>query len=379
MNEARAGLFHIGNLMAVHAQNEGLRSIGNWDLVEKIADSGMGMVYKARNRADGDVVVVKIMPPFHAAKEQAFQRFARECRILSALNDPCVVRALDFGIDGSDPYLVMEFVEGESLAQRIARESSLPEGEAVRLITQVAGALSRAHRRGLVHRNVKPGSILITADGQAKLTGFDLAKEAQNQGLTRVGTLLGTPNFMAPEQFFNASKATPSCDVYSLGATLYMAVTGVLPFDGCEVADMLARKLRNDLPPPREPARVLSERTEWVIRRAMSPHPDQRLVTCGELIEKLTDNQFKAAPADVERRDGATADSASSPASKPAAGAPAQADDSAQVPAASTNGTMGTAHDDQSEDGSPWMKFLAMSAAAGAAFVAGLYLLSHLL
>ncbi len=113
--------------MALTAQKETLLSIGNCDLFEKIADKHMGAVYKGRSRATGEIVAVKVMPPFEVGKELAFQRFARECRILSALNDPRIVRALDFGIDGPNPYLVMEFVAGESLGQRIARRGRLPE------------------------------------------------------------------------------------------------------------------------------------------------------------------------------------------------------------------------------------------------------------
>src|SRR5438552_1849940 len=149
--------------MALNAQNETLRSIGNCDLLEKLGNRGMGTVYKGRSRATGEIVAVKVMPPFQAGKELAFQRFARECRILSALNDPRIVRAIDFGIDGPNPFLIMEFVEGESLGQRLARVGKLPEGEAIHLIGEVAGALDRAHRQGLVHRNVKPDKILITA------------------------------------------------------------------------------------------------------------------------------------------------------------------------------------------------------------------------
>lgn len=274
--------------MPLTTQKKSLRSIGNWDLFEKIADSGMGTVYKARSHVNGEVGAVKVLPPFRAGKEQAYQRFARECRILSALNDPHIIRALDFGIEGSEPYLVMEFVEGESLGERVAREGSIPEAEAVRLITQVAGALGRAHSRGLVHRNVKPDSILIGADGEAKLTDLGLVKEVEAPaGLTRDGTSLGTPNFMAPEQLRNASKATRSCDIYSLAATLYMAVTGQPPFAGCHLVEMWEKKLKSDLIPPKKLIPTLSERTDRAICRAMSAQPDLRPASCDEFVENL--------------------------------------------------------------------------------------------
>jgi eukaryotic-like serine/threonine-protein kinase len=288
--------------MALNTQNETLRTIGNWSLLEKIGDSGMGKLYRARNRNGGDVVAVKVLPPFQAGNFQAYQRFARECRILTALHDPHIVRALDFGIDGSDPYLVMEFVEGERLSERIERAGGLPEAEAVGLITQVAGALGRIHSRRLVHRNVKPESILITSDGQAKLTDLGLAKDVDSQeGLTRDGASLGTPNYMAPEQFRNAAKATRRCDIYSLAATLYMALTGEPPFAGCNLVEMCTRKLRNDQAGPQERVPAVSNLTDRAIRRAMSAQPDLRPATCDEFVASLSGaNESEAAVGTIE-------------------------------------------------------------------------------
>lgn len=280
--------------MASSTQNATLRSIGNWDLVEKLADSGMGSVYKARSRANGQVAAIKLLPPFRAGREQAYQRFARECRILSALKDPHIVSALEFGIEGCEPYLVMEFVHGEPLGERLARAGRIPEPEAMRLIVQVAGALGRMHGRGLVHRNVKPDSILITPDGQAMLTDLCLTKEVAQEGLTRDGTALGTPNFMAPEQFRDAAKATRRSDVYSLGATLYMAITGELPFGGCNIVEMCAKKARNELIPPKQWVPTLSDRIDAAIRRAMNAEPFNRPASCDEFVEMLRGSTERA-------------------------------------------------------------------------------------
>ncbi len=274
--------------MVLNAQ-ETLLTVGNCDLFEKISDKHMGAVYRGRNRATGDVVAVKVMPPFQVDKELAFQRFARECRILTRLNDPRIVRAIDFGMDGPNPYLVMEYVGGESLGRRIARQGRLPEAEAIQVIGEVAGALDRAHSQGLVHRNVKPDKILITTDGKIKLADLSLVRQVETQqGLTPRGTILGTPNFMAPEQLCNASKATPQCDIYSLAATLYMAVTGAVPFGECNLAEMWTRKLGNDLPAPKKLVPELSDGIDRAIRRAMSTQPDQHHATCGEFVEDLT-------------------------------------------------------------------------------------------
>lgn len=292
----------------MNGQAKVLQAIGSYDLLEKIADSGMATVYKGGNRTTGQVVAVKVMPPFQADKERAFQRFAQECHILSAINDPHIVRALDFGIEGSTPYLVMEFVEGESLGQLLRREGRLPEPEAVRLIAQVALALGRAHERGLVHRNVKPDNILITAHDEAKLTDFGMAKVVEkNQGLTLVGASLGTPHFMSPEQFRNAKSADSRSDIYSLAATLYMTVTGELPFAECKAVDAWMKKLQNDFPPPRKLVPTLSEWVDWVICRGMNADPSVRPASCREFIDDLTREPFGDRPArgglGIERAD----------------------------------------------------------------------------
>src|SRR4051795_6968990 len=198
-----------------------VKSVGNYDLLEKIAEGGMGAIYRGRHRQTGQIVAVKIMPPHMASKPVLLKRFEQEFRAASRLDHPNIVRALDYGDDGSMPYLVMEFVDGESLGAKLDREGRMPEADAIRLVVQVAQGLHRAHKQGLIHRDVKPDNILVTADGQAKLADLGLVKTADaDLNLTKTGRGLGTPHFMAPEQFRDAKNADPRCDVYSLGATL---------------------------------------------------------------------------------------------------------------------------------------------------------------
>lgn len=292
--------------MPVNAHPERPQSLGNYDLLERIATAGVGSVYRGRRRATAEVVAVKVMPAFQADNQVALQRFARECRILTGLNDPNIVRALDFGIEGSTPFLVMEFVDGESLGQRLEREARLPEDEAVHITSQVARALDRAHGQGLVHRHVKPDNILLTASGDVKLADLGFAKHVDaSTHLTKTGGCLGTPNFMAPEQFRDARHVDRRSDIYALAATLYMAVTGQLPFAASNLVDCCMRKLQNELPPPRELNPDLSERVDWAIRRAMSADPDGRPASCIEFIEDLTGRSAKVpgAPKRATRAD----------------------------------------------------------------------------
>jgi serine/threonine protein kinase len=191
----------------------------------------------------------------------------------------------------------MEFVEGESLGQKIDREGGLPENEAIRLIAQVAQGLHRAHKQNLVHRDVKPDNILVNASGSAKLADLGLVKETETDlNLTRTGRGLGTPHFMAPEQFRNAKNADARCDIYSLGATLYMMVTGELPFKSNGPLDAWMKKIQNDLTPPRQLVPTLSERLDWAIMRAMSADPSKRPATCREFVEDLTGHSTRRVP-----------------------------------------------------------------------------------
>jgi serine/threonine protein kinase len=266
-----------------------LQTVGNYDLIEKIAEGGMGTVYKGKNRDTGAIVAIKVVATHIANNQVLLKRFEQEYNVARQLEHPNVVRALDYGSTGSTPFLVMEFVDGETIGQRIERDGPFQEKEAIRLIAQVAQALHRAHKEKLIHRDVKPDNILITRDGQAKLTDLGLVKEVEaDLNLTRTGRGLGTPHFMAPEQFKNAKNADPRCDIYSLGATLYMMVTGEMPFQNSGPLDAYLKKIECKFPAPRELVPALSERTDWAIRRAMSADPEDRPSSCREFVEDLT-------------------------------------------------------------------------------------------
>lgn len=266
-----------------------LEKVGNYDLLQKIADGGMGSVYKGRHRDTGALVAIKILPPHLAANAVYLKRFEQEYNATKALNHPNIVKAIEFGREGHSPYLVMEFVEGESLGDRIERTGRMNEHEAIRIIGQVAQGLHKAHKLGLIHRDVKPDNIILTPDGHAKLVDMGLVKEVDaDLNLTRTNRGLGTPHFMAPEQFRNAKNADVRCDIYSMAATLYMMVTGELPFKSCGPLDAWMKKINNELTPARRLAPNLSERVDWAIRRSMSADPSQRAASCREFVEDLT-------------------------------------------------------------------------------------------
>ncbi len=283
--------------MALETSKPGVQAVGKYDLVEKIAEGGMGTVYKARERENGQIVAMKIMPANMASNAVLLKRFQQEYNAARALDHPNIVHAMEFGFHNGSPFLVMEFVDGESLGQRLERMKKLPENEAIRIIGQVAQGLHKAHKFGLVHRDIKPDNILLTNDGQVKVADLGLVKEMEtDQNLTRSGCGLGTPHFMAPEQFRYAKKADPRCDIYSMAATLYMMVTGELPFKSCGPLDAYMKKVNNEIKPPRQLVPALSERLDWAVRRSMSPDPNLRASTCREFVEDITGHSTRPIP-----------------------------------------------------------------------------------
>ncbi|HZZ79676.1 MAG TPA: serine/threonine-protein kinase, partial [Gemmataceae bacterium] len=253
-----------------------------------IGESSMNKVYKGFYAGTKTTVAVKVLSSNLVRDKVLLNRFEQEFRLASKLSHPHIVQALEFGWDGKVPYYVMEFVDGEDLWTRIERQGRLPEAEAIDIIIQVAEGLHEAHKHGILHRDIKPDNILVTKAGQAKLTDLGLSKDQEEDlELTRPDRGLGTPNFIAMEQFGDAKNATIRCDIYSLGATLYMALTGELPFAGDNLAEIMTKKLNNDLTPPRKLVPNLSEHVEWAIRRAIHVDPDRRFASCPEFIAAL--------------------------------------------------------------------------------------------
>lgn len=236
----------------------------------------MGAVYKAR-AADGTIVAVKLLAPELNENQIQLRRFYQEAEIAMRLDHPNMVRALAVGEDQGRHYFAMEFVDGISLGTKLKQEGRIREKDAVRIIIDVAKALHKAHKEGLIHRDVKPDNILLTSENTAKLADMGLVKQLDaDLNLTRTGRGLGTPHFMAPEQFRDAKNADPRCDVYSLGATLYMMVTGRLPFSGSGPLDTFMKKSANDYTPPEQLNPRLSERTIAAIKMAMDAVPANR-------------------------------------------------------------------------------------------------------
>jgi len=198
-------------------------------LVRVIGSGGMGAVWEAEDETLGRPVAVKVLSESLAAGVRAVRRFEREAQAAARLSGPYIAAVYDFGRSEGRPYIVMELVRGETLADRLARDGPLPPQEASRIATHVAEALEEAHSAGIVHWDVKPGNVMLTPAGDVKVMDFGIAAAAWAERVTTSGLVLGTPSYLAPEQA-KSEKTTPASDVYALGAMLYEMVAGRPPF-----------------------------------------------------------------------------------------------------------------------------------------------------
>ncbi len=278
------------------------QTIGAYQVVEKIGRGAMGVVYKARHRDTGELVAIKLSSATINEHPVLAQRSRREYGATRLLNHPRLLRSLDHGMMNSSPYIVMELAEGLNLAQRLKRGGKLAEADAVHIIIQIADALHYVHKHGVIHRDIKPSNIVLADNNDAKLIDFGLAKNTKvDVTLTPARLGLGTPNFMAPEQFEDASNVDRRADVYSLAATLYMAVTGKVPFESPSTIGILKKKLTDDIPPAVQLAPELSKRIDFAIRMALRPEPNHRPSSCLEFFSMLTGkNSFPPLTPDIQ-------------------------------------------------------------------------------
>jgi eukaryotic-like serine/threonine-protein kinase len=269
-------------------------TLGPYEIVAPLGAGGMGEVYRARDTRLERSVAIKILPEGLASDPGVRARFEREAKAISGLMHPNICALYDLGRQNGVDYLVMEYLEGETLASRIAR-GPLSTTQVLRYGAEIAQALHHAHRRGITHRDLKPGNVMLTSSG-AKLLDFGLAKlahaervaphdaltEAQRNPLTAEGTIVGTLPYMAPEQI-EGRELDPRSDIFSLGVILYEMATGQRPFGGTSSAALAASILSSD--PPSQPA--IPPQLDRVIRTALEKEPDQRWQTAHDLARQL--------------------------------------------------------------------------------------------
>ena len=259
---------------------------GRYRVERTLGRGGMALVVLARDEELDRPVAIKLLAEQLALDAGLRERFLREARHAAALAHPNVVQVFDAGEDEGRPYIVMECVEGETLADVLARRHRLPWREAVGLALQVCAGLQHAHDAGLVHRDVKPQNLLLRADGTLKLVDFGIARAAEATRLTQAGTILGTAAYLSPEQA-TGEEVTPAADVYSLGAVLYELLTGRTPYTFESLAELAYRQSHEPIPPIGELAPDVPTAVEDVVMRCLARNPAYRPGSAAELARTL--------------------------------------------------------------------------------------------
>lgn len=256
-------------------------------ITDCIGTGGMGQVFKATHQMIGRECAIKVLPKSKSTPE-AIASFAKEIRTLGVLDHPNLVRAYDAGVDVTTHYLVTEYVPGTDLRRLVRSQGPLNMQQAASIIRQASLALQYAHDRGLIHRDVKPGNILVTPEGTAKLSDLGLAgflNEADSD--PRAGKIVGTADYLAPEQIRSPLDVTPTSDIYSLGCTLYYAVTGKVPFPGGTAGSKARRHLEATPYHPRTFNEEISDEFVDVIADMMEKDPTKRIQTAAEVARRL--------------------------------------------------------------------------------------------
>ncbi len=284
-----------------------------YEILDRVGAGAMGTVFKARHGKLGRIVALKVLRPSLARDKRYVDRLRREARIVAALNHPNIVTGYDLGEEGGYHYFVMEFVEGRSLRSLLTEWGIFPEDQVLNVAIQVAAALDHAFQRGVIHRDIKPGNILIDEAGAVKVTDMGLAKGPADLALTRDGSTVGTPQYISPEQARNPQDADVRSDLYSLGATLYHMATGQPPFQGTSLAEVITQVLNDSPVAPRVINRDLSEGMALVIRKLLAKSPKLRYQTPRELLDDL-DRVKKELPPQVDESRLSTEDTDRQPA-----------------------------------------------------------------
>jgi tRNA A-37 threonylcarbamoyl transferase component Bud32 len=255
-------------------------------LEERIGSGGMSTVYRAVDQTLERSVAVKVMNQEIARDSDQLERFRREARAVAQLNHPNIVGVIDAGEDEGHPYIVFEYVEGETLKQRIRRLGRLPITDAVAYAIEIARALGAAHARHIVHRDVKPQNVLIDDQGTAKVMDFGIARSLEEHGLTDDGRVLGTTDYVSPEQALG-HQVTPQSDLYSLGIVLYEMLTGELPFTAETQVAVAMKHVREELPDIRAKRPEVSAGLAAIVETATAKRLQDRQDDDQELIADL--------------------------------------------------------------------------------------------
>ncbi len=257
------------------------KQLGSYRIEEKLGEGGMGVVYRGIDTFLERPVAIKVLSPQYAENQELLARFKGEARAQANLNHTNIATLYAFLVEGDQAWMVMEFIDGESIAQILERRGLIPPGDAVPLFRQALLGLGQAHRLGIIHRDLKPGNLMVNRSGIVKVMDFGIAKVAGTRGMTRTGVQVGTLHYMSPEQV-KSKQVDIRSDIYSLGATLYEMLTAHVPFDRSSEYEIFFAHLNT---PPERPTRYypyIPKGIENAVLKALEKNPDDRFQTVEE-------------------------------------------------------------------------------------------------
>src|SRR5688572_13561218 len=277
-----------------------------YDVVRPLGSGGMGEVYLARDRVLGRDVALKVLRRQYAGDEEFAERFKREAMSAASLSHPNIVQVYDRGeTEEGSSYIAMEYVPGGTLKEKISREGPLEAADAAGIGAQVAEALGAAHDRGMVHRDVKPQNVLLTARGGAKVADFGIARAGSSATISRTGSVMGTAGYMSPEQALG-KPATPKSDLYSLGVVLYEALTGELPYTADNPIAVSMKHVNEPLRPPVQLNPRIPKGMNAIVTKLLAKDPEDRYADADELADDLwrVNRGLEPAAAGIGRKQG---------------------------------------------------------------------------
>jgi predicted Ser/Thr protein kinase len=304
--------------------------LGRYRLEKRLASGGMGTVYAAIDERLSRKVAVKLLKGQLADDPRFVERFRREARAVAALSHPNIAGIFDYGDDGGKHFIVMEYIEGRDLARIIREENSLAPERAARIGAQICAALGHAHGLEIVHRDIKPGNVIVGPGDHVKVTDFGIARAAGESTLTATGSMLGTAQYLSPEQA-SGGRVGPPSDIYSAGIVLYEMLTGSVPFTGESAVSVAMRHVSDDIPAPSSIKPDVSPELDGIVAKATAKDPDDRWSSAVAMADAL-----KAMARDTEPAPGAGAVAGTAVLERESTTTPMQPEAATSAPAAWT-------------------------------------------
>lgn len=269
--------------------------LGHYDIVAELGRGGMGVVYKGHESSLNRYVAIKVLADSLAHDEGVKERFLREARSMASLNDPHIIQIYYIGEDEGQTYFVMEFVEGESLGTLLKREHKVAVGPAAKIIYQTALGLATAHDKGVIHRDIKPGNLMVSSRGSIKIADFGIALSNQDMSkkLTSTGEFVGTPGYLSPEVCLGKMVDQRS-DIFSLGIVLFEMLAGRMPFTDESPLGLMLEVVRAEIPDVRQLNNEVDEQIAWILSKMIAKEPVDRYQSCHELAEDLANHPLVA-------------------------------------------------------------------------------------